>query len=149
MQLVERQALQPQYFGLSHPVSLILSYVLGTIAFKQVPSWTDVFVASILYVGKFISTVRVPVVGVHSQISGMYPEGIEVISAPPRTPGARLVKSYLKTILSNPESRKIFYFLMLNLSYMLIQMLYGIWTNSLGLISDGKPPFLLFPSEYG
>ncbi len=54
MQLVKRQALQPQYFGLSHPVSLVLSYVLGTIAFKQVPSWTDVFVASLLYVGKFV-----------------------------------------------------------------------------------------------
>lgn len=39
--------------------------------------------------------------------------------------------------MSNPDSRRIFYFLVLNLSYMMIQMLYGIWTNSLGLISDG------------
>ena len=39
--------------------------------------------------------------------------------------------------MENAESRKIFYFLMLNLSYMLVQMVYGIWTNSLGLISDG------------
>ena len=67
----------------------------------------------------------------------MYPERVEVLTAGPQTPTARLVKSYLKTILSNPESRKIFYFLMLNLCYMLIQMLYGVWTNSLGLISDG------------
>jgi zinc transporter 5/7 len=69
---------------------------------------------------------------------GMYPERVEILTGPPRTPTARLVKSYLKTILSNPESRKIFYFLMLNLCYMLIQMLYGVWTNSLGLISDGE-----------
>lgn len=48
------------------------------------------------------------------------------------------MRSYLKTILSNPESRKIFYFLLLNLCYMLVQMLYGVWTNSLGLISDGE-----------
>lgn len=54
----------------------------------------------------------------------------------------RLMKAYLKDILSNPESRKIFYFLMLNMCYMLVQMLYGIWTNSLGLISDG-----MFESE--
>lgn len=47
------------------------------------------------------------------------------------------MRAYLKDILSNPESRKIFYFLMLNMCYMLVQMLYGIWTNSLGLISDG------------
>ena len=26
---------------------------------------------------------------------------------------------------------------MLNLAYMLVQLLYGVWTNSLGLISDG------------
>ena len=50
---------------------------------------------------------------------------------------SRLMRAYLKDILSNPESRKIFYFLMLNMGYMMVQMLYGIWTNSLGLISDG------------
>lgn len=72
-----------------------------------------------------------------SSILGMYPENIDTITAVPRTPTSRLVRSYLKTILSNPESRKIFYFLMLNLCYMLVQMLYGVWTNSLGLISDG------------
>lgn len=50
----------------------------------------------------------------------------------------QVARSYLKSILSNPESRKIFYFLVLNMCYMLVQMLYGIWTNSLGLISDGR-----------
>ncbi|KIJ55441.1 hypothetical protein M422DRAFT_57868 [Sphaerobolus stellatus SS14] len=49
---------------------------------------------------------------------------------------SRAASAYLKTILSNPESRKIFYFLMLNLSYMGVQVVYGIITNSLGLISD-------------
>lgn len=65
----------------------------------------------------------------------------------PRSPGMgksasepvfRLFQGYLNTILSNPESRKIFYFLVVNMAYMLVQMLYGVWTNSLGLISDGK-----------
>lgn len=55
-------------------------------------------------------------------------------------PMFRLFQGYLNTILSNPESRKIFYFLVVNLAYMLVQMLYGVWTNSLGLISDGKDP---------
>ncbi len=69
----------------------------------------------------------------------MYPTAVE----PSVGPGSyyasttRLMRAYLKDILSNPESRKIFYFLMLNMCYMLVQMLYGIWTNSLGLISDG------------
>lgn len=48
-----------------------------------------------------------------------------------------LFRSYLKAILENPESRKIFYFLILNMWFMVVQMLYGVWTNSLGLISDG------------
>jgi zinc transporter 5/7 len=47
-----------------------------------------------------------------------------------------LLRAYLRTILASPESRKIFYFLLLNLAFMLVQMLYGVWTNSLGLISD-------------
>ena len=56
-----------------------------------------------------------------------------------------LLRSYLKTILANPESRKIFYFLILNMWFMVVQMLYGVWTNSLGLISDGtKPSFTVF-----
>ncbi|KAK9765035.1 hypothetical protein K7432_006950 [Basidiobolus ranarum] len=44
--------------------------------------------------------------------------------------------SYIRIILENQDSRQIFYFLLLNLSYMFVQMIYGVWTNSLGLISD-------------
>ncbi|ORX89045.1 cation efflux protein [Basidiobolus meristosporus CBS 931.73] len=44
--------------------------------------------------------------------------------------------SYIQIILENQDSRQIFYFLLLNLSYMFVQMVYGVWTNSLGLISD-------------
>ncbi|KAF9584705.1 putative zinc transporter msc2 [Lunasporangiospora selenospora] len=43
---------------------------------------------------------------------------------------------YVKAILADQESKQIFYFLLLNLSFMFVQMLYGVWTNSLGLISD-------------
>jgi solute carrier family 30 (zinc transporter), member 5/7 len=49
-----------------------------------------------------------------------------------------LARSYMKSILENPDSRKIFYFLVLNMLFMGVQMLYGVWTNSLGLISDGE-----------
>ncbi|KAI6112853.1 cation efflux protein [Pisolithus sp. B1] len=49
----------------------------------------------------------------------LYPSKDPTLTSVPRTP-----------------SRKIFYFLVLNMCYMLIQMLYGVWTNSLGLISD-------------
>lgn len=46
-------------------------------------------------------------------------------------------KQSLDIILSNQDSKQIFYFLLLNLSYMFVQLAYGVWTNSLGLISDG------------
>ncbi|GAA97727.1 hypothetical protein E5Q_04406 [Mixia osmundae IAM 14324] len=48
----------------------------------------------------------------------------------------RRLRATVKTILANPDSRKIYFFLCLNLAYMAVQMLWGIWTNSLGLISD-------------
>lgn len=48
------------------------------------------------------------------------------------------MRSTVKTILENPDSKKIYYFLCLNLAFMFVQMMYGIWTNSLGLISDCK-----------
>jgi len=44
--------------------------------------------------------------------------------------------SFIRSFLRNDDSKRIFYFLLLNLSYMLVQLLYGYWTNSLGLISD-------------
>ncbi|KAJ3769191.1 cation efflux protein [Lentinula raphanica] len=106
----------PRYVALSFPFSFGCSIILGPLAFAQTPAWTDTVAGLMLYFG-------------------MYPQITDNTIAS-RTPTSRLIRSYMKTILSNPESRKIFYFLLLNLCYMLVQMLYGIWTNSLGLISD-------------
>ncbi|TDL23724.1 cation efflux protein [Rickenella mellea] len=103
-------------FELSYPSTMVAAAIIGPLAFSQYPTWSDLIVASMLFYG-------------------MYPADPS-LTGPPRTPTSRLIRSYLKTVLSNPESRKIFYFLMLNLCYMLVQMLYGVWTNSLGLISD-------------
>lgn len=107
----------PRFFMLSYPSAFVFACIIGTVAFGLYPSFTDIAVGGLLY-------------------HGMYPVDLSSLSVPTRTPTARLIRSYIKTILSNPESRKIFYFLMLNLSYMGVQMLYGVWTNSLGLISD-------------
>jgi zinc transporter 5/7 len=46
-------------------------------------------------------------------------------------------RPHIQTIVNTPSSSKIFYFLLLNLAYMGVQMAYGVLTNSLGLISDG------------
>lgn len=55
-----------------------------------------------------------------------------------RSSTLRTIKQSLEIIFSSTDSRQIFYFLLLNLSYMFVQLAYGVWTNSLGLISDGK-----------
>ncbi|KAF8661315.1 hypothetical protein AX16_001412 [Volvariella volvacea WC 439] len=106
-----------QYFSLSYPTIVVSSVLTGILIFTHLPTWTDFIVAGLLY-------------------AGTYPETVDAFSGPPRDSTSRLIRTYMKTILSNPESRKIFYFLMLNMCYMLVQMLYGVWTNSLGLISD-------------
>lgn len=41
-----------------------------------------------------------------------------------------------RLIFSDRNSRNLFLFLLLNLSFAFVELLYGIWTNSLGLISD-------------
>ncbi|KAH8116359.1 cation efflux protein [Phellopilus nigrolimitatus] len=114
---VRAVALPAQHFSLSYASTLIPALVLGPLAFSQIPSWTDCVVGGLLFYGAA-------------------PDSTQTLGQPSRTPTSRLAKAYLKTILANPESRKIFYFLVLNLAYMLVQMLYGVWTNSLGLISD-------------
>ncbi|KAJ2733989.1 hypothetical protein IW152_002645 [Coemansia sp. BCRC 34962] len=46
------------------------------------------------------------------------------------------LKQFMSAIMSDSESRSIFAFLVLNLSYMFVQIVYGYLSNSLGLISD-------------
>eukprot|EP01135_Chromosphaera_perkinsii_P001639 Nk52_evm16s208 gene=Nk52_evmTU16s208 len=48
-----------------------------------------------------------------------------------------LVKKYSRMILQDEDSRNLFFFLCLNLSFAFVELAYGVWTNSLGLISDG------------
>ncbi|KAG8598711.1 hypothetical protein GDO81_002713 [Engystomops pustulosus] len=49
----------------------------------------------------------------------------------------RFLKDSLKQILEEHDSRQIFYFLCLNLAFTFVELFYGVWTNSLGLLSDG------------
>ncbi|KAI0047247.1 cation efflux protein [Auriscalpium vulgare] len=106
-----------QYFLVSCVSTFALAITFGLIWFSRFPSMTEVLLGlALLY--------------------GGYPRKLQPIDGLTRVPTSHLLRSYLKTIMANPESRKIFYFLVLNLAYMSIQMLYGIWTNSLGLISD-------------
>ncbi|XP_071116846.1 zinc transporter 7-like [Haliotis cracherodii] len=54
-------------------------------------------------------------------------------------PGWKLKESilgWLRLIFSEKTSRRLFGFLVLNLSFAFVELFYGVWTNSLGLISD-------------
>lgn len=44
--------------------------------------------------------------------------------------------NWLRLIFSDKNSRNLFLFLILNLSFAFVELTYGVWTNSLGLISD-------------
>ncbi|KAG9312898.1 cation efflux protein [Chiua virens] len=105
-----------QVFLLSYPSAFLVAIAMGRLGFSQHPHWIDFILGAMLYYAKYPDESQVPL--------------------PSRTPISKLARFYLNSILSDNESRKIFYFLALNLCYMLIQMLYGVWTNSLGLISD-------------
>ena len=47
------------------------------------------------------------------------------------------LRTNLAKILSAHDSRKIFFYLTINLTFTAVEFLYGYWTNSLSLISDG------------
>uniref|UniRef100_A0A674DZ18 Zinc transporter n=1 Tax=Salmo trutta TaxID=8032 RepID=A0A674DZ18_SALTR len=46
------------------------------------------------------------------------------------------ISGWFRSILSDTTSRNLFFFLCLNLSFAFVELSYGIWSNSLGLISD-------------
>lgn len=46
------------------------------------------------------------------------------------------LKGWVRLIFADKNSRNLLLFLILNLSFAFVELSYGIWTNSLGLISD-------------
>jgi zinc transporter 5/7 len=46
------------------------------------------------------------------------------------------VRLYVQSIVRNPETRNVFFFLLLNISFTGVEFFYGWWTNSLGLTAD-------------
>ncbi|XP_044263238.1 zinc transporter 7 [Tribolium madens] len=46
------------------------------------------------------------------------------------------LNGWMRLIFSDRNSRNLFLFLLLNLSFAFVELVYGVWSNSLGLISD-------------
>ncbi|KAG8983724.1 putative zinc transporter msc2, partial [Tulasnella sp. 427] len=108
----------PRYLIPTFASAFLSAVFISKLGFAIGSSWTDLAVSTLLYIGC---------------MKGI-PSG--AIDVPTRTGATRTLRTYLKVIMENEESRKIFYFLMVNLAYMVIQLLWGFWTNSLGLVSD-------------
>ncbi|XP_063991406.1 zinc transporter 7 [Diachasmimorpha longicaudata] len=56
-----------------------------------------------------------------------------------RSFGSRIkekINGWTRLIFSDKNTRNLFLFLLLNFSFAFIELIYGMWTNSLGLISD-------------
>lgn len=71
----------------------------------------------------------------------MLPVTIDVEDSKPLTHVSRtklrdLVTNVVRLILSDSDSRNLFFFLLVNLTFGFVELFYGVWTNSLGLISD-------------
>ncbi|MCL4127371.1 UNVERIFIED_CONTAM: hypothetical protein GTU68_054235 [Idotea baltica] len=71
----------------------------------------------------------------------MLPITIDVEETKPLVPVGKgklkdLVFSYIKLIISDADTRNLFLFLILNFSFAIVELVYGVWSNSLGLISD-------------
>lgn len=127
----------PQYFVFTYPFVAAAAAVIHLFVSYKIPHVSDIVAFVAVFYGASLGSCGSLDTWPLILCTGMYPESFDAFTSPPRDPFIKLMKTYLKAILANPESRKIFYFLCLNLCYMLVQMLYGVWTNSLGLISDG------------
>jgi zinc transporter 5/7 len=44
----------PQHFILSYPAIAVISALLGSLAFSQFPTFSDIFVAILLYIGRLL-----------------------------------------------------------------------------------------------
>ncbi|GAA6063604.1 hypothetical protein JCM10212_006221 [Sporobolomyces blumeae] len=124
--------------GSGWPLATLSTAFVGYVGFGHGVNWSEGVIAFVAWNGVSHITTTDPR-SASVAISSTVTTGS---SSSPRPFLARLstfyrhFRSTIKTILASPESRRIYFFLCLNLAFMFVQMTYGIWTNSLGLISD-------------
>ncbi|CAG8614461.1 9379_t:CDS:10, partial [Ambispora gerdemannii] len=132
--------------SLGWPLSIISAVLSAHIWFHCDFSIVDILLCALFYFGiytlirsdpRYTNEVHFQSTGYnHSRFELLPLHGSKMSSTVSLKSSTLLANGLLESILNNDDSRQIFYFLILNLSYMFVQMIYGIWTNSLGLISD-------------
>ncbi|CDU24367.1 related to zinc transporter [Sporisorium scitamineum] len=129
------------------PIAVLASFAIGFVGFGFKPLWSQMAVA--LLVGQALRTI---LKSSPDHVSSRFASGKADVAHANATgsqdvsavqdlldslrSGVAATRRTIRIILANPDSRKIFQFLMLNLAFMGVQLLWGVWTNSLGLISD-------------
>ncbi|RSH94776.1 putative zinc transporter msc2 [Saitozyma podzolica] len=130
--------------GTSRDVILLLCMIaaLQVFAFPPFPSSLDLLLVLPLVMASVLLHPSLAVASISGEesLSRTISQTLITTTASPRWSIIPLLpahwRPHLQTILNTPASRQIFYFLLLNLAYMGVQMGYGVLTNSLGLISD-------------
>jgi len=75
--------------------------------------------------------------GIHAQVASYMPfYGNGNISSNKKRGIFGIITTFVRTMVADPKTRSVFFFLCLNLSFTVVEAVYGIWTNSLGLFSD-------------
>ncbi|SJX66421.1 related to zinc transporter [Sporisorium reilianum f. sp. reilianum] len=131
------------------PIAVLASFAIGFVGFGYKPLWSQVAVA--LLVGQALRTIlktspdHISTRFVSSPSKADTPHSSVTASSDVSAvqelvdslrSGVAATRRTVTIILANADSRKIFQFLLLNLAFMGVQLLWGVWTNSLGLISD-------------
>jgi hypothetical protein len=103
----------PSIHRITYPTGIVISTIITL--YSSSLDFLTLLPASLLYYGTFSIPIAIPSPSLWSK--GRH-------------------HPLLSKILHKEESRKIFSFLCLNLGFMVVQMGYGVYTNSLGLVSD-------------
>uniref|UniRef100_T1J8P6 Proton-coupled zinc antiporter SLC30A5 n=1 Tax=Strigamia maritima TaxID=126957 RepID=T1J8P6_STRMM len=150
------QRLEPNYFSRYSTLSLVVSafavhfylnsWFLSTVNANSIPEEHQLSAGLIFSSVMFIAAVcmlSVPIAtGSKGKFVGYSTAGLPLYTfsgeSLHKTSQSVLlgIKNALKQVLDESDSRKIFYFLCINIVFTFVEMAYGIWTNSLGLLSD-------------
>nr|CAB3266218.1 zinc transporter 5-like [Phallusia mammillata] len=75
-------------------------------------------------------------IGYSSEGMPLYRFADDVLQRASKTSFGALAQGFLSRVLEEKDSRHIFYFLCINLSFAFVELAWGLWSNSLGLVSD-------------
>eukprot|EP00048_Salpingoeca_helianthica_P001871 m.52408 g.52408 ORF g.52408 m.52408 type:complete len:716 (-) comp11770_c0_seq4:347-2494(-) len=135
---VDRAAAAAVEPGFAHALSMAALFA-GAVVLEQSRDVPFAIVPAVAFFLMLFGTKQlVQRVGAASTPIGYAPDGLPLYSSTPQTSPTFLsqVRSLLRAILDNRDTKQIFMFLSINAMFMVVEFTYGIWSNSLGLISD-------------